>query len=176
MNQLDPSRLDECKVWVWVWVWLDASSFLEMEPWLDASNLEQMDLFRWAGASLGWVWLEVCCFFEVQPWLGFFYAGTTEACLEAGKIKSILKGCGKLKRAWRGSLRAGDWRFWQAGKGGSVRGLQPWEALCLGSGRLGRGWEGSARAFLWFELLSTVATLFRESQASWSRDLLAERA
>ena len=26
---------------VWVWVWLEASCFLEMEPWLDAANPEQ---------------------------------------------------------------------------------------------------------------------------------------
>ena len=60
LNLLDLSRLDECKVLIWVW--LEASSFLQMELWLDASNPERADLSRvWLEASrcllrwsLGW--------------------------------------------------------------------------------------------------------------------------
>ena len=37
LNQVDLSRPERCKVWVWVL--LEASSSLQMEPWLDASNL-----------------------------------------------------------------------------------------------------------------------------------------
>ena len=52
------SRLDGCKVWVWVW--LEASSFLQMEPWLDASNPEQVDLSRPDACKFG---LGRACFF-----------------------------------------------------------------------------------------------------------------
>ena len=66
MNQLELSRLDGCKVGVWVW--FKACSFLQMDPWLDASNPEQMDLSR-PGASLGWVWLEA--FLVIQDSFGW---------------------------------------------------------------------------------------------------------
>ena len=50
LNQVDLSRLDGCKVWVSVW--LEASSFIQMEPWLDASNPEQMR--QGAPSAEGW--------------------------------------------------------------------------------------------------------------------------
>ena len=34
---------------VWVWGWLEAFGFLQTVPWLDASNLEQLDLGLQAG-------------------------------------------------------------------------------------------------------------------------------
>ena len=38
----------------WVWVWLEASSLLlQTEPWLDASNPEQMDLSRPDACTFG---------------------------------------------------------------------------------------------------------------------------
>ena len=55
LNQLDLSRLHGCKAWVWVW--LEASGFLQMELWGDATNPEQVDLSRpggcrvWAGSG-----------------------------------------------------------------------------------------------------------------------------
>ena len=41
---LDLPRPDGCKVRVWVW--LGASSFLQLQPWLDASNPERVFLLR----------------------------------------------------------------------------------------------------------------------------------
>ena len=40
-----------CKVWVWVW--LENFSFLQMEPLLDASNPQQIDLSRPSRCKLG---------------------------------------------------------------------------------------------------------------------------
>ena len=71
MDQMDLSRLDECQVWVWVW--LEASSFLQMAPGVDASNPEQMDLSMaggckvWAGSGS-----RLLVLIEIQPCLGAF--------------------------------------------------------------------------------------------------------
>ena len=42
LNQVDLSGQVGRKVWVWVW--LEAFNFLQREPWLHASNAEQMDM------------------------------------------------------------------------------------------------------------------------------------
>ena len=59
---------------VWVWGWLEAFGFLQMVPWLDASNLEQLDLGLQAGLVQTrrmpvwvWGWLEAFRFFRWCP-------------------------------------------------------------------------------------------------------------
>ena len=55
--EIEPEFVQTRPVPVWVWGWLEVSSFLQMVPRLDASNLEQMDLSTaggckvWAGSG-----------------------------------------------------------------------------------------------------------------------------
>ena len=56
LEPVGPVRTRRCKVWVWVW--LESSSFLQMEPWLDASNPEHMDQSKPDGCKFGLVCLE----------------------------------------------------------------------------------------------------------------------
>ena len=66
-SSLGAGRLNRCSVWVWVW--LEASCFLEMEPWLDASNPEKWSCLdrRVQGWGLGLA--RGLCFLEMEPWL-----------------------------------------------------------------------------------------------------------
>ena len=45
-SSLEPVRPVQTRCKVWVWVCLEASSFLQMEPWLGASNPKHMNLSK----------------------------------------------------------------------------------------------------------------------------------
>ena len=83
------------EVLVWVWGWLEACSFLRTVPWLDASNLEQLDLGLQAGLVQTrrvpvwvWGWLEAFGFLQTVPWLDASNLEQLDLGLQAGLVQT----------------------------------------------------------------------------------------
>ena len=93
LQALNQSRLDGCKVWVCVW--LEAPSFLQTEPWLDASNPEQLDLSRPCGCKFGLCLARSFLFLRDRVVFlnrgGLFEAGVSLVPGSAGRLWEVIE-------------------------------------------------------------------------------------